>query len=261
MKLRIVLASTRPPSGMVGFDEEATLPFDSWLELLRALDALTAATPCDTVRESPTARTVRTLHTLGREEQARSLAESALASARRQGDPTAVGRALRLRASVAVDHADALAHLEEAVGVLRPAGDREDLAHALVERGAALRRTNRRVEARKALLEGRDLAVVCQDTALAAHAEEELLVSAGRLQRGRGWGTDVLTPAERRTAELAADGLGNPEIARRLFLSRRTVENQLSRAYRKLGIAAREELQFALGSRNGAGLAPRSRAA
>jgi DNA-binding CsgD family transcriptional regulator len=47
---------------------------------------------------------------------------------------------------------------------------------------------------------------------------------------------------EQRVAELAAGGLTNREIAARLFMSRRTVEANLARAYRKLGIGTRAEL-------------------
>jgi len=51
-----------------------------------------------------------------------------------------------------------------------------------------------------------------------------------------------LTDNERRVAELAAGGLTNREIAARLFISRRTVEANLSRAYSKLGVRTRTEL-------------------
>jgi DNA-binding CsgD family transcriptional regulator len=53
---------------------------------------------------------------------------------------------------------------------------------------------------------------------------------------------DALTESEQRVAELAAQGLTNPEIAARLFMSRRTVEANLARAYRKLDIRSRAEL-------------------
>jgi DNA-binding CsgD family transcriptional regulator len=48
-------------------------------------------------------------------------------------------------------------------------------------------------------------------------------------------GPASLTPAERRTAELAAAGLTNRQIAERLWVSRKTVETQLSAVYLKLG--------------------------
>ena len=55
-----------------------------------------------------------------------------------------------------------------------------------------------------------------------------------------------LTPGERRVAELAAVGLSNKQVAARLYLSDRTVEAHLSRAYAKLGIGSRTQLARAL---------------
>ena len=62
---------------------------------------------------------------------------------------------------------------------------------------------------------------------------------------------EQLTASERRVAELAAEGLSNPEIAQALFVTRKTVETHLGRAYRKLGITSRTRLTAAL-----AGAAP-----
>jgi DNA-binding NarL/FixJ family response regulator len=56
----------------------------------------------------------------------------------------------------------------------------------------------------------------------------------------------ALTEREREIAALAVDGLGNPAIARQLFLSLRTVENHLNHVYTKLGITGRHELAAAL---------------
>ena len=53
---------------------------------------------------------------------------------------------------------------------------------------------------------------------------------------------DVLTPTERRVADLAGSGLTNREVARALFISPKTVEVNLARVYRKLGIRSRAEL-------------------
>lgn len=58
-----------------------------------------------------------------------------------------------------------------------------------------------------------------------------------------------LTPREREVAILAARGLSNREIAERLVVSVRTVDNHLHHVYSKLGVAGREELRAILGSR------------
>jgi DNA-binding CsgD family transcriptional regulator/tetratricopeptide (TPR) repeat protein len=58
-----------------------------------------------------------------------------------------------------------------------------------------------------------------------------------------------LNETERQIAELAADGLTNHEIAQRAFVSVKTVEANLTRVYRKLGIRSRSSLGRALGSR------------
>jgi DNA-binding CsgD family transcriptional regulator len=51
-----------------------------------------------------------------------------------------------------------------------------------------------------------------------------------------------LTPSEQRVAELAASGMTNRDVAAKLFISPKTVEHNLARAYRKLGIHSRAEL-------------------
>jgi DNA-binding CsgD family transcriptional regulator len=58
--------------------------------------------------------------------------------------------------------------------------------------------------------------------------------------------TQSLTPTERLVAELAAAGATNPEISARLSMSRKTVEFNLSKVYRKLGIRNRAQLSVGL---------------
>jgi DNA-binding CsgD family transcriptional regulator len=62
-----------------------------------------------------------------------------------------------------------------------------------------------------------------------------------------GWA--ALTDAERRVAQLVADGLGNREVAGRLYLSRYTVETHLKHVFAKLGVSSRAKLA-ALAPRN-----------
>lgn len=63
---------------------------------------------------------------------------------------------------------------------------------------------------------------------------------------------DSLSPAELRILELICEGLTNPQIAERLFLSRRTVQSHLYNIFKKLGVTSRTELA-ALAVRSGLG--------
>jgi DNA-binding CsgD family transcriptional regulator len=66
-----------------------------------------------------------------------------------------------------------------------------------------------------------------------------------------GW--ESLTKAEAKMADLVAKGLSNPEIARRLFISRRTVQSHVSHALEKLGLSSRVELAVARSGWNALG--------
>jgi DNA-binding CsgD family transcriptional regulator len=96
------------------------------------------------------------------------------------------------------------------------------------------------------LRDGMDAAHRCGATALVDFAREELRLAGARPTRIALTGRDALTPAERRVAALACDGMRNKEIAQALFVTQRTVEMHLSNAYRKLGVSSREELPSAL---------------
>jgi DNA-binding NarL/FixJ family response regulator len=67
--------------------------------------------------------------------------------------------------------------------------------------------------------------------------------------RAAGSSDDVLSERERSIAELVAEGRSNKEVAAALFLSGKTVENNLSRIYAKLGVRSRTELARTLRSR------------
>jgi DNA-binding CsgD family transcriptional regulator/tetratricopeptide (TPR) repeat protein len=178
-------------------------------------------------------------------DEARRLAGEDLELARAWGAPRALGGALRV-AGLVVGGAEGLAFLEEAVEVLVDSPAKLEHAKARTELGAALRRGNRRAQARDHLRRAVELATICGATPLAARAETELLATGARPRRVALSGVESLTPSERRVAELAAEGPTNREIAQALFVTPKTVEVHLSRVYRKLGISSRSQLAAAL---------------
>ena len=119
-------------------------------------------------------------------------------------------------------------------------------AKARTELGAALRRANRRAQAREQLRRAVELATICGAGSLAARAETELLATGARPRRIALSGVESLTPSERRVAEMASEGPTNREIAQALFVTPKTVEVHLSNTYRKLGISSRSQLAAAL---------------
>jgi DNA-binding CsgD family transcriptional regulator len=183
------------------------------------------------------------LAALGESDEAKQMAADDLGRARRWGTAGGIGVALRAGALVNGTPVD---RLREAVDVLAGSPARLEHARALTDLGAALRRENRRAEARGTLEEARDLADRCGATALAETARTELRAAGGRSGDPFGDPLAQLTVSERRVAELAAEGRSNPEIAQALFVTRKTVETHLGHVYRKLDIAGRGELARAL---------------
>jgi DNA-binding CsgD family transcriptional regulator len=111
-----------------------------------------------------------------------------------------------------------------------------ELARTLLCLGQVQRRRNRRRAAREALADALELFERLPAPLWAERTRAEI----ARIGVRRA--PEELTVNEQRVAELAAAGLTNREIAAKLFLSRRTVEANLARAYRKLGIRSRAEL-------------------
>jgi DNA-binding NarL/FixJ family response regulator len=136
--------------------------------------------------------------------------------------------------------------LHEAAAVSEAAGCRSEHAHALLELGASLRRSNQRTQAREHLRQALDLAHRCGARLLADRADRELRATGARPRSQMLSGVESLTASELRVAELAGAGLSNPEIAQQLFVTRKTIETHLGRAYLKLNINSRVQLPEAL---------------
>jgi DNA-binding CsgD family transcriptional regulator len=181
----------------------------------------------------------------GDAERGRGMALDDLERARRWGAASGIGVALRAVALVE-GGPGSVDRLREATEVLAASPARLEQARALTDLGAALRRANRRAEARGALQEGLELAERCSAGAVAERARTELRAAGGRSGDPYSTGVAQLTASERRVAELAAEGLSNPEIAQALFVTRKTVETHLGRVYSKLDISGRGRLPRAL---------------
>jgi DNA-binding CsgD family transcriptional regulator len=182
---------------------------------------------------------------LGDVSQARALVEEELRLARRFGASRTIGAALHA-AGLIEPGPRAIELLQEAVVVLDDSPARLELTRALVDLGAALRRQRHRADAREPLRRGLDMAHRSGATVLTERAHTELLATGARPRRLVLTGVDSLTPSERRIAELAAQGLGNRQIAQALFISLRTVEAHLGHIYRKLDVTSRRELKNVL---------------
>ncbi|MEA2313160.1 MAG: hypothetical protein QOE28_3128 [Solirubrobacteraceae bacterium] len=192
------------------------------------------------------ARVAPALAMAGRVEEARAIIEPAVRRARTFAAPWALGMTTRA-AGVVAEGPRRLELLRDAIAVLAPAGCRLEQASALVELGAALRRDNRRGEAREQLASALEMADRCGAAPLATRAREELAASGAHPRRTMTSGPESLTASERRVADLAAAGRSNPEIAQTLFVTRKTVETHLGHAFAKLNIRSRRDLNDALG--------------
>jgi DNA-binding CsgD family transcriptional regulator len=157
----------------------------------------------------------------------------------------ALGVEARCRALLS-DGATAEELYREAICRLGRTRLRPELARAHLVFGEWLRHEGRSLDAREQLRTADDMFAAIGMEAFADRARGEL-VAAGQKARKRPADThDELTPQEEQIARLARDGLSNPEIGAKLYLSPRTVEWHLRKVFAKLGINSRNDLGTAL---------------
>jgi DNA-binding CsgD family transcriptional regulator len=178
---------------------------------------------------------------LGRHREARDLAADEASRARSFGAPRAIGIALRAQALVG-PREERHNRLEAARNVLASSPARLEHARVLLDLGATLRAAGQRTAAREPLLEALALAARCDAKALERRARTELAAIGVRPRTTDHTGVASLTPSELRVAELAAAGGTNREVAQTLFVTEKTVETHLGRAFRKLDISSRRKL-------------------
>jgi DNA-binding CsgD family transcriptional regulator len=174
---------------------------------------------------------------LERAEPLIDMLESNAGRLERQWALASAARCRGLLIAAAGDIDPALRKLDEALAHHARAGTPIELARTLLAKGQIERRARRKALARTSLQEAQAIFERHGARLWAERASAEL-DSLG-LRRS---GTDELSPAERRVAELAASGSTNREIAATLFMSPKTVEAHLAHSYRKLGIRSRAQL-------------------
>ena len=162
------------------------------------------------------------------------------------GSDWALGHQARARALL-TDGAEADDNYREAVHRLARSGMRVCLARAHLLYGEWLRRERRRVDARDQLRTAFGMLESMGVAAFAERARRELLAT-GETARKRTAGSrnDQLTAQETQIARLARDGLSNPDIGARLYLSAHTVQYHLRKVFAKLGITSRSQLDLVL---------------
>lgn len=183
---------------------------------------------------------IEALVQIGRLDAAREYAERLMAIADRGGRCFELALATRSRALVALAGNDHDAAARDAIEAIRLHDEAPSVpfeaARARLVAAGALRRLGRRREAR----EQAELAAGVFETLGAAAFARRARAELDRLRTRRT--PTGLTPTEAQVAHLAAAGRTNAEIASELVVSVRTVESNLTRVYRKLGVRSRTEL-------------------
>jgi DNA-binding CsgD family transcriptional regulator len=172
----------------------------------------------------------------------RRLAEMAAATA---GD-WALGLQARSRALL-TDGEEAKEFYEASIEHLGRTRMRAELARAHLLYGEWLRRQHRPGDARNQLRTALGMLDAMGMEAFAGRARRELRATGERRARRRTVsGQSGLTAQEAQVAKLACEGLSNPEIGARLYISARTAEYHLSKVFTKLNITSRGQLEDVL---------------
>jgi DNA-binding CsgD family transcriptional regulator len=131
----------------------------------------------------------------------------------------------------------------EAVERLGRTRVRTELGRTHLLYGEWLRRGGRRLDARAQLRTAHEMFTAMGAQAFAARAAHELVATGGTARKRSPEAQSDLTPQEAYVARLAREGLTNPEIGSRLFISPRTVEYHLHNVFMKLGVSSRSQLK------------------
>jgi DNA-binding CsgD family transcriptional regulator len=170
-------------------------------------------------------------------------------SERTRAAPTewALGIEARIRALLSQGDA-AEPHYRESIDRLGRTHIRVQLARAHLLYGEWLRRQRRRLDARAQLRIAQEMLEAMGVEAFAERARRELQATGETARKRTVETREVLTAQEAVIARLAREGLSNPEIGSRLFISARTVQSHLGKVFAKLAISSRGQLDQVLAS-------------
>ena len=156
---------------------------------------------------------------------------------------------LQARSGALLSDGDAAEHLyRESLMLLGRTRLRVDLARAHLLYGEWLRRQRRRSDAREQLRTANGMFEAIGMEGFAERASRELRATGEAARKRTPAKHEDLTAQEAQIARLARDGLSNPEIGTRLFISAHTVQYHLRKVFAKLGITSRSQLDRVLPS-------------
>jgi DNA-binding CsgD family transcriptional regulator/tetratricopeptide (TPR) repeat protein len=182
--------------------------------------------------------------TVDRLEEARAIVGRIEPLLLRTGSPSLHSN-LRHARAVLAEPDDAEAHFQDALSH-DTADSTWERARLRLAHGIWLRRQRRAMESRTSLRVAREGFDALGVRPWSERARQELRATGERTRQREPSTIDALTPQELHIARLAADGLTNREIGKRLFMSHRTVGSHLYRTFPKLGITSRAELARAI---------------
>jgi DNA-binding CsgD family transcriptional regulator len=154
---------------------------------------------------------------------------------------------IQARVRALLSEGDAAEHLYRAsIAHLGRTRVRVQLARAHLLYGEWLRRQRRRLDAREQLRTAHDLLEAMGVEGFAERARREMRATGQTARKRTVQTSEELTAQEALIARLARDGLSNPEIGTRLYISARTVQYHLGKVFAKLDISSRAQLDQAL---------------
>lgn len=226
-------------SGATGSIEQALVHYD-------ALESHLAASGIRDVDLAPGPERVDILLRRGLVEQAQLVAEQYHLRATEKGQPWAMARAERSMALCAADDDECGRRFAAALDWHAATLDDYERGKTLLAQGSRLRRSRKRVAARRSLTQALEIFDALGAAAAAAQTAVELRATGATSQPRGASRMTRLTPQERQIATMLAGGMSTRETASALFLSPKTVEYHLRHVYTKLDVHSRSELAVIL---------------